>query len=79
MWAGSAKCAVFLMWASCAVRGFLHDGGMSNNSTVEDKRVVTIELPADVIAKLKERAKRNQRSFSGELRWVLITSAEEGE
>lgn len=39
---------------------------------------MTIELPTLVFTTLKARAKQNQRSLSGEIRYILITSAEEG-
>lgn len=52
---------------------------MTSTETAEDRRFVTIELPAAVVDKLKDRARRNQRSFSGELRYVLIRSAEESD
>jgi len=50
-----------------------------STTEVEDRRVVTIELPVDVIADLKAQARRNQRSFSGELRYILIQAATAGE
>lgn len=56
--------------------GFYTVEPMDTNAVQEDKRVVTIELPASVFAKLKARAKENQRSLSGEIRYVLITNAE---
>jgi plasmid stability protein len=49
------------------------------STEIEDRRIVTIELPVDVIADLKAQAKANQRSFSGELRFILIQAAQGGE
>lgn len=45
----------------------------------EDKRIVTIELPANVITDLKVQAARNQRSLSGEMRYILINASKQGE
>jgi plasmid stability protein len=61
-----------------AVQCFLYTRHMTSTE-IEDRRIVTIELPVDVIADLKAQAKANQRSFSGELRFILIQAAQGGE
>ena len=72
----SRKVRVITISKTCSVRWFLYLRPMDTNTAVEDKRVVTLELPGTVVDQLKARARRNQRSLSGELRFVLINSLE---
>jgi plasmid stability protein len=49
---------------------------METTQNITEKQVVTVELPVDVVQQLRRRAKENQRSLSGEVRFVLISSIE---
>jgi len=52
---------------------------MDTHIVSDEKRVLTIELPASVVEKLKTRAKKNERSLAGELRYILTNSSTEEE